>query len=234
MSDLVQTPGPAGQLALRVLAWALAAASAVAAIFPFATRAPLAVSFALVLPALAVALVFIQPAAFDLTSRRSGRPYLDAAALVAAAFIFALAANAGVYDWRSAAVPAGLAALLLALLSSVVVAPKVRIGVPYVVLYFAALGGAYAYGAVVLADVRLDRAPAQVFETRVADRYVTYGRHSSYHLKLEPFGPRAVGVTASVGSSAYYGAHIGDTICAAYHPGLLRLDWWNLAPCPGA
>lgn len=227
-------PSAAGAIGARIVAWILAVLGAVAVLFPFGPRESLAVSLALVLPALALVLLFLLPNAFDATSRRTGRPYLDLAPLVGGLFLFAFATSAGVYDWRAAAAPAALAALLLALLGAALVAPRVRIALPLVALYCATAGAAYGYGALILADVRLDHAPPQVFETRVADRWISYGRHRSYHLRLDPFGPRALGVTASVSAGLYNATQVGDTICAADHPGLLRLAWWSIAPCPGA
>ncbi len=91
--------------------------------------------------------------------------------------------------------------------------------------------GLATYCAGVLADVAFDTAPARVFPTIVRDKHVSHGRSTSYHLSLAPFAGRP-DEDVSVSSERYDRTGVGGLVCAAIHPGALRVGWLEIKDCP--
>jgi hypothetical protein len=90
---------------------------------------------------------------------------------------------------------------------------------------------AYGFGAVAAANAWLDSAPAAVKEVAVMGKHRTYGRHSSFYLQVEPWGPRTTAQDVSVSFPLYNAALPGGTVCVSLHPGALRMAWFKVARC---
>ena len=101
------------------------------------------------------------------------------------------------------------------------------------VLIFA---GMYAYGAVAVADVFLDRAKSVVYSASVVGSHVQRGKSTTYYLRLSPWGPVEDEDDVSVAESIYSSAHIGDQVCLNLSPGWLKAAWFRVVPCdePGS
>jgi hypothetical protein len=99
------------------------------------------------------------------------------------------------------------------------------------VIVMAVLGALYLGAAVLLVDVRFDRAPPTVFRTTITDKYETHGKSTGYHLDVPPWGPLTQPGSVGVSSTLYAAAQQGDPICMTLHPGLLGTPWYDVAQC---
>jgi hypothetical protein len=90
---------------------------------------------------------------------------------------------------------------------------------------------AFGFGAIVLADARLDAAPGQLVQTRILAKAGGPGeRSSTTTLRLAPAPAAPTTVAAQSFDERTRG--VGDPICLRVHPGALGLAWYALTPCP--
>jgi len=95
----------------------------------------------------------------------------------------------------------------------------------------ALIAGIYGWGLAGCGDsVRDESAPAY-FTTRVADKYESHHRGTSYHLVFEPWGPMQAGSGMTVSSETYGETGIGEQACFELHPGVLRVQWYRMVAC---
>jgi hypothetical protein len=131
----------------------------------------------------------------------------------------------------------GDAALVAVLWVAVFWRPASRSIQPGGVMLAVVLAGLlYAWGVTAGANVALDGAPAVMYRTYVVGKYtvVTHGRGSStsYHLRLEPWGPYANSVMSMrVQHRLYSSTQVHDTVCINLHPGWLHARWYEAVPC---
>ena len=88
-----------------------------------------------------------------------------------------------------------------------------------------------ALGALAQANKLLDAAPAQTFQTRIADAYVTGGKVHMDELELAPWGPYTKPTTAQVSAPFFDSLKAGDTVCVSLHPGALGWRWFGVDHC---
>ncbi|WP_237757859.1 hypothetical protein [Anaeromyxobacter sp. PSR-1] len=100
--------------------------------------------------------------------------------------------------------------------------------VPVLIL---ALAAPYPWGALNAADVLLDRAPAEVHEVPVLHKHVSSGKHTSYDLRLPPWGPVAEPQEVDVGAELYGEVEVGDVVCTHLRPGALGARWFVVDLC---
>jgi hypothetical protein len=93
---------------------------------------------------------------------------------------------------------------------------------------------AFPYGAGVLSlsDVLLDHQPPQVFSTQVQGKYISSGKHPQPYLVLAPWGPETMGDKVAVSRTYYAQTPVHATVCAALHPGSVKLRWFDVRDCP--
>lgn len=89
----------------------------------------------------------------------------------------------------------------------------------------------YPWGALNAVDVLLDRAPAEVHEVPVLHKHVSSGKHTSYDLRLPPWGPVAAVQEVDVGQELYDAVEVGDVVCAHLRPGALGARWYVVDLC---
>ncbi|ACL63732.1 conserved hypothetical protein [Anaeromyxobacter dehalogenans 2CP-1] len=130
---------------------------------------------------------------------------------------------ARVLGWTAAA-----AVALTALLVRGDAALRRRWYVPALVL---ALVAPYPWGALNAADVLLDRAPAEVHEVPVLHKHVSSGKHTSYDLRLPPWGPIGAAQEVDVGRELYGQVEVGDLVCTHLRPGALGARWFVVDLC---
>lgn len=101
----------------------------------------------------------------------------------------------------------------------------------YVPALILALVAPYPWGALNAADVLLDRTPAEVHEVPVLHKHVSSGKHTSYDLRLPPWGPVAEAQEVDVGQELYGEVEVGDVVCAHLRPGALGARWYVVDLC---
>jgi hypothetical protein len=92
----------------------------------------------------------------------------------------------------------------------------------------------YGAGLLSLSDVLLDHQRPQVFSTRVDGKYISSGKHPQPYLVLAPWGPETMGDKIAVSRAYYAQTPVHATVCAALHPGSVRLRWFDVRQCPAA
>ncbi|GEJ57532.1 hypothetical protein [Anaeromyxobacter diazotrophicus] len=192
---------------------------------------PLAIAVLAAIPPVAVALLVAGRGRYSAEGRRNDvRPGL-ALPLILPGAVLALRAllDFHVLDHRPLLVWAGCATLLMAALV-LVGEPSLRRRWPAALL-LALLVGAHPWGALAEANVLLDGGEAQRFEATVVDKHVVSGKHTSYDLRLTPWGPVREEDTVEVDRALYEGTEVGDEVCVALKPGALGVRWFVVARC---
>jgi hypothetical protein len=191
-----------------------------------------AVFTAAILPWGAILLVARSGGLYRLDARRNEvRPNV-AAGLYMPGFVLLLRAvdDVGVLDWQRTLIYGVLAAVVLcwaALMSDA----TLRTHRASVLALFA-LSCAYGYGAVVLGNAGLDRAPGTEYRVAVLGRHVSRGsRSTTYYLSLAPWGPRREPKDVSVSRALYDRTPSGGVVCVRQGPGALGISWYVVDGC---
>ena len=90
---------------------------------------------------------------------------------------------------------------------------------------------AYGFGLVAEANVLPDRSSPQVFQVRVLGKHISRGKSTTYYLHLDSWGPQLERTQVSVAGEFYNSTAEGQFVCAAVHPGVLRVPWYRVGPC---
>jgi hypothetical protein len=182
------------------------------------------------LPVLAVAIVIASRGLFSIDGediRNSARPNI-ATLFVLPTVVLALRAwiDINVLDWQLALEIAALAGLAVGLLS---LAARSKAKYSTVILLLFSL--VWASGATVFYNTYFDESVPSVFRTRIAGMRKSSGKHTSYHVKLEPWGPRTVAEDVEVSRGFYGAASVGNTVCVSLFSGALSVRWFTLRYC---
>lgn len=198
----------------------------------FAPR-PYALVLALlaVLPAVAAGVVMAGRGRYSVEGQRNDlRPELITP-LVAPGFVLALRifTDVPLVDHRALLLWSALAALgLVATLAAGDASLRRR---PLVLVLMTGSMVPYTWGLLGAANALLDLRASQAYRVAVTGKHVTSGKHTSYLVRLAPFGP--VGATeVDVGRARYEAIAVGEMACVELHPGALGQRWLSLPPCP--
>jgi len=93
------------------------------------------------------------------------------------------------------------------------------------------LTGAYAFGVLAQANVRLDRSPQAVLRSYVLDKRLGHSRITTYRLVLAPWGPLTTPEDATVPVEVYDRVQVDDTVCVRLHDGALGMAWFAVTAC---
>ena len=67
----------------------------------------------------------------------------------------------------------------------------------------------------------------KVYQAKVIDKSISRGRrHTTYYLKVEPWGSHHDAENISVASDQYVETEIGQTVSIDYKEGLLGIPWY--------
>lgn len=192
---------------------------------------PLAMAVLAVLPLAGLGLVLTGRGRWAVEERRNEvRPGV-AAPLFLPGFVLMLR---GLLDYQVVDVPRllGWAALGAVALTALLVrgdgALRRRWFVPALIMLLVA---PYPWGALGAADVLLDDRPAETYEVAVLHKHVSSGKHTSYDLRLAPWGPVGEEQEVDVGSALYDEVEIGDLVCVQLRPGALGVRWFVVDRC---
>jgi len=108
---------------------------------------------------------------------------------------------------------------------------KNNVGMAILVLL---LSSAYGYGAGMEANALLDRSAASIFTSRIIGKSVSSGKHTSYDLNLNPWGPKEDAGKVSVSRRFYEGVRVDDPVCIVLRNGALHVPWYTVHRCPTA
>jgi hypothetical protein len=109
--------------------------------------------------------------------------------------------------------------------------PALRRRVPALAL-LVALVAAYPWALLAQANALLDRSPRETFRVTVVGKHVSTGKHTSYELRLAPWGPVEEEEDADVGRATYEAVAVGDAVCALLRGGALGVRWYVVGRCP--
>ena len=65
----------------------------------------------------------------------------------------------------------------------------------------------------------------------VVDKHLTRDRHTSWYLRLAPWGPRTEARDVAVTPELYESTDKGQAVCVALHNGALNVHWLTVSQC---
>ena len=96
-------------------------------------------------------------------------------------------------------------------------------------LFVFALVLCYGYGGTRAFNCAFDTSDPQVYNTTVIRQHVETGKHNSYYLTLNAWGPMAKVSTQEVDKNVYERTRIGDTVKVKLRKGRLNIPWFVVA-----
>ena len=93
---------------------------------------------------------------------------------------------------------------------------------------FCAIGLTYGFGAVTQANALLDRSPGISYSVIVQGKHINHGKHTSYYLKLSPWGPQTRTSELRVSRDIYDPIQCGDVALLVLQKGAFGLNWYYL------
>lgn len=98
-------------------------------------------------------------------------------------------------------------------------------------IYFVVIGNIalYSYAATYGINCVYDNSEPKVYQAKVIDKSISRGRrHTTYFLKVEPWGHHHDAEKISVAPSQYKETDIGNTVLIDYKEGLLNIPWYYI------
>lgn len=86
----------------------------------------------------------------------------------------------------------------------------------------------YSFSAVVAINCAFDASKPKVFETVVLDKYISRGKHTSYYIKVKPWGHHYDSESIKVAPSDYSEYQVHQNVNIDYKEGLLGIPWYYL------
>lgn len=144
---------------------------------------------------------------------------LPALGLAVRAFI-----DFNILGWGNFWQPFGACSLsLFALVFLIARDVRQKIATAVLLLVFCALYGA---AAVVCLNGILDTSTPAFYKAKVLEKRISRGKHTSYYLKLSPWGPRTTKEDVDVGKNAYNRHQVGDAVDVVVRKGRLEIPWF--------
>jgi len=87
----------------------------------------------------------------------------------------------------------------------------------------------YSYAATYGINCVFDNSEPKVYQAKVIDKSISKGRrHTTYYLRVEPWGDHRDAENISVATSQYNETAIGQTVSIDYKEGLLNIPWYHI------
>jgi len=102
---------------------------------------------------------------------------------------------------------------------------------PWSLLPLFLFGSLYTCAVIAEANMLLDHAPAKRFQTIVLNKRISSGKHTSYYLRLKPWGAQSSPSDVSVPRALYASTVRGESICVYLRPGAFQLPWYVVDQC---
>ena len=84
----------------------------------------------------------------------------------------------------------------------------------------------YGYSTVILLNGVLDRSSPSTYRANVIEKRISKGKHTSYYLKISPWGPRKGQEEIDVGRSIYNRYDTGDSVQIIVKQGRFEIPWF--------
>lgn len=184
-----------------------------------------------VIPWLVFILQVSSPRLYSLDTRKNQARAGLSAPLFLPGLALALCALNGAHlvDWRPAVVLAAIAVVTMGGIA-LIVDPVLRQRKSSTIVLML-LMGAYGYGVGVAGDIVTDQSVPQVFHVSVLGKHVVHGKHTSWDVRLSPWGPVQQAGDVSVSRSFYDSVSAGDTICTNLRRGSIGIEWYTVTNC---
>lgn len=98
-------------------------------------------------------------------------------------------------------------------------------------IYFTVIGNIaiYSYAATYGINCAFDNSEPKVYQAEVIDKSISRGRrHTTYYLRVKPWGHHRDAEDISVATSQYNETEIGQTVSIDYKEGLLNIPWYYI------
>jgi hypothetical protein len=89
----------------------------------------------------------------------------------------------------------------------------------------------YSMGLINAADIMPDRSTPMSYSAAIVEMHETHGKHTSYYVRLNPWGPFEYYKDVEISAGMYYKVKVGDLVCIGLHPGYLHAPWYSVARC---
>jgi hypothetical protein len=213
----------------KYLTWATWLAAAWGWFYP--RPYPFAILIISALPLVAIFLGLRAKGVYQFEGRRNDAPPSLAGPFILPGLTLAIRA---LYDlsflrWQQLLVPAVLVTITLTALLAAADPTLGKKRWPLLATFLLAFS--YGAGVTAMADALLDRSASQILQAEVLQKRISRRRHTTWYLRLAPWGPRDQPVEVSVHSSFYSSVQPGQIICVYLYPGALKIPWFEVAPC---
>jgi hypothetical protein len=102
---------------------------------------------------------------------------------------------------------------------------------PWSILIVLFLGAFYFYGAIAQWNSLLERSNPQNYEVVVIGKHIARGKSTTYHLRLDAWGPLTAPHNVTVPAQLYDYTAVGNTVCVHLYPGALQIPWYRVTAC---
>jgi hypothetical protein len=160
-------------------------------------------------------------------TQRYAYPSLDVPFIIPAIGVFALSSTFGHPVSFEAVVYAAILPGLLIAGVFISLVPYIRRS-PWLWLFFLVFGLFYGGGALVFGNAYFDRSPATPHWSKVVGKYVSHGKHTSYHLDLSPWLDGDETESVTVPANFYQAKNVGDPVEVLTRPGYFKIEWYTL------
>jgi hypothetical protein len=193
---------------------------------------PAAVATLAVLPLVALVVLLLGRGRYGFDSGRTDPRPSVAAAVFGPGMVLGLRAilDVQVLDWKPLLAGAAVGGVVLV---AAIAAAERKARRLWLLALLAPLLSFYPWGGLSLANALLDHGEPEVFRVVVRAKHVSSGKHTSYELTLDPWGPVAEAGSVDVGRAVYDAVPIGGEVCLALRPGALGVRWYFVGRCAG-
>jgi hypothetical protein len=107
-----------------------------------------------------------------------------------------------------------------------VVSKNKKISSTYIYLHLIFFIFIYSYGATCSINCAFDCSSPEVFKTKIVDKHISRGKHTSYFIKVAPWGHHLDRESIRVSRNEYESFEIESTVEIDLKDGLLGIPWF--------
>jgi hypothetical protein len=203
-------------------------------IFLYPTPYLLCVCIGIVLPLLAITVIFLYPGIIQLDEKKNSvRPSVSVGLFLPSIMLMVRALlDFEIVDYDIVWIfTGGIAVVMISLLligskeysikdfrSSLLLVSLIGVSV------------AYGFGTTALLNCTLDTRTPEIFEAEVISMEISSGKTTTYYVTVTPWGPRTEAEKISVAQEEYEQIAVGDVVNVYLMPGFFKIRWFFLLP----